>query len=224
MVWQKGVLLLKKVSPLPKNLAAHRPVAKAVAKAKVLVLCQPPRLRRLRSDKGLLKNSTSSSTALRRLEARRNAGSFVKTIRALIARSPDIRTGNARHPGTGPRKATLLKVRDLPRKRINDGVYPRQGLTLPRGPVKILYQVVHEIFHPTAETSRARSETPDILLASDDSSSLVKNGSPDDTEMGDEVVDQVDAVIAALQKYRDKEPEVSPPYWYGYSPGRRREK
>ena len=36
--------------------------------------------------------------------------------------------------------------------------------------------------------------------------------------MGDEVVDQVDAVIAALQKYRDKEPEVSPPYWYGYSP------
>ena len=36
-------------------------------------------------------------------------------------------------------------------------------------------------------------------------------------EMDDEVVDQVDAVIAALQKYKDKEPEVSPPNWYGYS-------
>ncbi len=56
------------------------------------------------------------------------------------------------------------------------------------------------------------------MLTNDDSSSLVKNGSPDDTEMGDEVVDQVDAVIAALEKYRDEEPEVSPPNWYGYSP------
>ncbi len=56
------------------------------------------------------------------------------------------------------------------------------------------------------------------MLTSDDDSSLVKNGSPDDTEMTDEVVDQVDAVIAALQKYRDKEPEVSSPNWYGYSP------
>ena len=37
-------------------------------------------------------------------------------------------------------------------------------------------------------------------------------------EMDDEIVDQVDAVIAALQKYRDKEPEVSPSNWYGYSP------
>ena len=63
------------------------------------------------------------------------------------------------------------------------------------------------VFSPlTAETSKARSETPDILLTSDDSSSLVKI---DDMEMDDEVIDQVDAVIAALQKYRDKEPEVS---------------
>ena len=37
-------------------------------------------------------------------------------------------------------------------------------------------------------------------------------------EMDDEVVDQVDAVIAALQKYKDKVPEISPPKWYGYSP------
>ena len=28
-------------------------------------------------------------------------------------------------------------------------------------------------------------------------------------EVDDEIVDQVDAVIAALQKYRDNEPEVS---------------
>ena len=56
------------------------------------------------------------------------------------------------------------------------------------------------------------------MLASDDSSSLVKNGSPEDMEVDDEIVDQVDAVIAALQKYRDKEPEVSPSNWYGYSP------
>ena len=42
------------------------------------------------------------------------------------------------------------------------------------------------------------------MLASDDSSSLVKNGSPEDMEMDDELVDQVDAVIAALQKYMDK--------------------
>ena len=50
--------------------------------------------------------------------------------------------------------------------------------------------------------SKARSESPDIVLASDDSSSLVKNGSPEDMEVDDDVVDQVDAVIAALQKYR----------------------
>ena len=132
------------------------------------------RVWRLRSDKGLLKNSTSSSTALRRPEARRNAGSFVKTIRALIARSPDIRTGNARHPGTGPRKATLLKVRDLPRKRTNDGVYPRQGLPLPRGPVKILYlipgQKVHEIFRrplrkPRKQGPRPRTSCSPVTIA-----------------------------------------------------------
>ena len=57
------------------------------------------------------------------------------------------------------------------------------------------------------------------MLAGDDSSSLVKNGSPEDMEVDDEIVDQVDAVIAALQKYRDNEPEVSPSNWYGYSPG-----
>ena len=158
----KGVLLLKKVSPRPRNLAAHRPVAKAVARAKVLVLCQPPGLRRLRRNKGLLKNSTSSLTALRRPEVRRSAGSSVKIIRALIARSPDIRTRNARHPGTGPRRATLLKVRDLPRKRINDGVYPRQGLTLPRGPVKILYQVVHEVFRRSLRKPRKQGPRPRI--------------------------------------------------------------
>ena len=50
-----------------------------------------------------------------------------------------------------------------------------------------------------AEISKARSESPDIVLASDDSSSLVKNGSPEYMEMDDEIVDQVDAVIAALQ-------------------------
>ena len=66
--------------------------------------------------------------------------------------------------------------------------------------------------------SKARSESPDIVLASDDSSSLVKNGSPEDMEMDDDVVDQVDAVIAALQKYMDNESEVSPSNWYGYSP------
>ena len=65
---------------------------------------------------------------------------------------------------------------------------------------------------------KARSESSDIVLASDDSSSLVKNGSHDNMEVDVEIVDQVDAVIAALQKYRDHEPEVSPSNWYGYSP------
>ena len=90
-------------------------------------------------NKGSLKISTSSSTALSRPEVRRSDESSVRKNYALIARSPDIRTGNVRRPGTGQIRATLRKVRVLPRKSINDGVYPRQGLTLPRGPVEILY-------------------------------------------------------------------------------------
>ena len=65
---------------------------------------------------------------------------------ASIAQSPDIRTGNARHPSTGLRRVTLRKVRVLPKKSIHDGVHPRQGLTLPRGPVEILYLIPgHEV-------------------------------------------------------------------------------
>ena len=103
----------------------------------------------------------------RRPEVRRNVGSSAKIIRALIARSLDIRTGNGKRPGTGKRRATLLKVREMPRKRINDGVYPRQGLTLPRGLVKILYQILgQEVFRRSVRKPRKqgpRSRTSCLL-------------------------------------------------------------